>query len=228
VHDGGVPRPAAADGRTGRPPLTSRAEILTAARRLIARDGWAKVTIRKFAGEIGVAPTTLYHHVRDKEDLLLQLVSDLADQIPRVPLPDDPRERIVAAATVMHDALADWPWAAEVLTADDLFGESALWMVEGMVGGAIECGCTAEQAVDLYRSLWYYTVGEVLVRAHASRRGADDERPTHRDTAFARLDAEALPHLAALGARWPELASRDTYGHGLRVFVSGLLAATLG
>lgn len=35
-------------------------------RRLIERDGWEKVSIRRLAAEIGIAPTTLYHHVRDK------------------------------------------------------------------------------------------------------------------------------------------------------------------
>ncbi len=96
-------------------------------------------------------------------------------------------------------------------------------MVDTIVGSAIECGCTPEQAVDLYRSLWYYTVGEILVRAHARRR-AEEERPRYRDTVFKRLDASRFPSLAPLGDRWPQLTSRDTYRQGLRAFVDGLLA----
>ncbi|GAB3586968.1 TetR/AcrR family transcriptional regulator [Amycolatopsis endophytica] len=212
------------ESRTGRPPVTSRAEILTAASRLIDRDGWPKLTIRRLAAEIGVGATTLYHHVRDKEDLLLQLFSHYAEQIRRPEMPGDARERIVTAATVMHDSLAAWPWAVEVLTADDLLSESALWMVEAIVGGAIEAGCTEEQAVDLYRGVWYYTVGEILVRANAARRRADDERPTYRERVFGSLDGARLPHLAAIGERWTELAGRDTYAEGLRAFVDGALA----
>ncbi len=216
-------RPATPHSRAGRPPTVSRAQILKAARRIIDRDGWQKLTIRRLAAEIGVGAATLYHHVRDKEDLLVQLLSDYADQIARPRLPMDPRDRIVAAATAMHDALAAWPQAAEILTADDILGESALWMVDTIVGSAIECGCTPEQAVDLYRSLWYYTVGEILVRAHARRR-AEEERPRYRDTVFKRLDASRFPSLAPLGDRWPQLTSRDTYRQGLRAFVDGLLA----
>lgn len=213
---------ASTPGRTGRPPVTSRAEILTAARRLIEREGWQKLTIRRLATEAGTAPTTLYHHVRDKDDLLVQLLTYYADRLPRPALPGDPRERIATAALSMHDALAAWPWVVEVLTADDLVSESALWMVEAMVGGAVECGCTPEQAVVLYRSIWYYTVGEIMVRAAAARRRTDD-RPIHRDALFASLDPRALPHLAALGDRWPELVSRDTYQVGLRGLIDGLL-----
>lgn len=221
-----VPEPATPRRRTGRPPTTSRAQILIAARRLIDRDGWQRLTLRRLAAEIGVGTTTLYHHVRDKEDLFVQLLNDYADQVPRPSLPSAPRDRIVAAAIVIHDALATWPWAVEALTADDLLGESALWLVDTIVSGAIDCGCGTEQAVDLYRGIWYYTVGEILVRANAARRRADDNRPTYRDVVFSNLDASRLPHLAAIADRWPTLVSRDTYAQGLRAFVDGLLAAS--
>ncbi|WP_406074199.1 hypothetical protein [Streptomyces virginiae] len=33
-----------------------------------------------------------------------------------------------------------------------------------------------------------------------------------------------MPHLAAIGVRWADLAARDIYPEGLRTFVDGLLA----
>jgi AcrR family transcriptional regulator len=207
--------------------VTSRAEILTAARRIIDDDGWEKLTIRRLAAEIGVGATTLYHHVRDKQDLLVQLLNDHAAQTVRPDLPGEPRDRIVAAATAMHDALVAWPWAAEVLTVDGLvglLGGPALWMVEAIVAGAVDHGCTPEQAVDLFRSVWYYTVGETLVRAHSTARRAAAEHPADRDAFFGDLDAARFPRLAAVGDRWPELAARDTYPEALRAIVDGLLA----
>lgn len=226
-HDGSMPRPASSH-RTGRPPTTSRARILAAARRIIDRDGWEKLTVRRLAAELGVGATTLYHHVRDKEDLLLLLLNEYADQIPQPDLPREPRERIVAAATAMHDGLAAWPWAAEILTADGfvgLLGESALRMVETIVAGAVDEGCTPAQAVDVFRGIWYYTVGEILVRAHSGHRRAGDRRPATAGPFFGHLDADRMPHLAAVGDRWPALAARDTYPEGLRALVDGLLAS---
>jgi AcrR family transcriptional regulator len=226
-HDGVMPRPATSHGRTGRPPTTSRAQILNGARRIIDRDGWEKLTVRRLAAELGVGATTLYHHVRDKEDLLLLLLNEYADQIPQPDLPGEPRERIVAAAVAMHDGLAAWPWAAEVLTADGfvgLLGESALRMVETIVAGAVDEGCTQAQAVDVFRGIWYYTVGEILVRAHSDRRRTGDGRPASRGTFFGHLEAAQMPRLAAIGDQWPILAARDTYQDGLRAFVDGLLA----
>jgi AcrR family transcriptional regulator len=210
--------------------VTSRAQILAAARRLIDRDGWETLTIRRLAAEMGIGPTTLYHHVRNKQDLLLLLLNEYADQIPQPELPSQPRDRIVVAATVLHDALAAWPWAADIVTADGFVGlldEPAVGMVEAIVAGAIDHGCTPAQAVYVFRSIWYYTVGEILVRAHsAGRRGADDEPPARRDGFFGRLDASRMPRLTAIGDQWPMLAARDTYAQALRAFVDGLLART--
>jgi AcrR family transcriptional regulator len=214
-------------GRTGRPPVTSRAEILDAARRLIDRDGWEKLTVRRLAGEIGIGATTLYHHVRDKQDLLLLLLNEYAVQIPEPDLAVAPRKRILLAATAMHDALAEWPWAAEALTADGFLGvldESALWMVETILAGAVEEGCTPAQAVDVFRNIWYLTAGEILVRVHSDRERADGKRPPYGEIDFSRFDPARLPRLAAIGDRWPELAARDTYPEALAALVDGMLA----
>lgn len=218
-----------AKGRTGRPPATSRAEILTAARRFIERDGWQELTVRRLAGELGIGTTTLYHHVRDKQDLLVQLLDEYArERVPRTEVSGDPRDRIVAAATTMHDGLAAWPWVVEALTADDVFGESALWMVEAMVAGAVDAGCTRRQAVELYRHVWYYTAGEILVRTRAVRRRAETGTPNFSDDVFGSLDPGELPQLSAVGDQWNELSNRDTYPEGLRILVDALLARYTG
>jgi AcrR family transcriptional regulator len=217
----------AAFRRTGRPPVTSRPEILAAARRLIERDGWAKLTVRRLAAELGIGPTTLYHHVHDKADLLLLLLNEYAGQIVKPALPADPRQRIVTAATALRDAFAAWPWAAEVLTADGFVGlldEPALWTVETIVAGAVEAGCAPDRAVEVFRNIWYYTVGEILVRAHSARsRSLGTGPPAPADGFFGHIDAARLPHLAAVGDQWPTIAARDTYASGLRALVDGLL-----
>ena len=131
----------------------------------------------------------------------------------------------------MHDALAAWPWAAEVLTADGfvgLLGDSALWMVESIVAGAVDAGCTHEQAVDVFRSIWYYTVGEILVRAHSPPPQDGRTAPPASTPSSATLDARSgtrtWPPSATSGPRWPR---RTPTPQGLRAFVDGLLAQSL-
>lgn len=224
-----MPAPRTTPARTGRPAVTSRAQIMAAARQLIDRDGWENLTVRKLASELGIGPTTLYHHVRDREDLMVQLITDHIDRLPRPELPADPRERIVVAATAMHDTLAALPWAAEVLTVDGFvgrLGDPALWLVEAILAGAVDHGRTPEQAVDVFRSIWYYTIGEILVRVRtADSPRIDREKLLDSEKVlFGKRDATRLPTLAAIGNRWPALALRDTYPEGIRAFVAGLLS----
>ncbi|GHH24605.1 TetR/AcrR family transcriptional regulator [Streptomyces rubradiris] len=215
----------------GRPPVTSRKQILSAARGLIDEYGWEKLTIRRLASEIGVGPTTLYSHVRDKEDLLFLLIYEYAEQIPHPELPSEPRERITTAAVAIHDGLAAWPWAAEVLTTDGFIarlGDSFLWLVETILAGVVDAGCPPEESVRVFRSIWYYTVGEILVRAHTRHRKMDEQDPTCLNPYFGNADGPLRHrHLAAIAGRWAALAGKDTFEQGLRAFVDGLLAQSL-
>ncbi|MFD4657201.1 TetR/AcrR family transcriptional regulator C-terminal domain-containing protein [Kitasatospora sp. NPDC058444] len=130
-----------------------------------------------------------------------------------------------AAAAAIHEALAACPWIVEVLTGDSLMSAHSLWFVEQIVDGLVACGLSPERAVQGYRAIWYYTAGEIMVRATAARRRPDDDRPTHRQQVFADLDPGRLPRLARFADRWAPLTAQDTYRDGLRALVDGLLAA---
>lgn len=220
-QDGLMPKPSPAP-RSGRPPKISRSAILAAADRVIEADGVDKLTMRRLATELGCTPMAVYHHVRDKEELLRLLLNDYADRVQRPELADDPRERIIGAAIAMHQVLSARPWVVEVITADDLFGVSALWFAESIVAGGVAAGLGLDQAARVYRTIWCYTAGDIIVGTRSARRAAES-RPTFREQVFAELDEDALPHLAELGPRWITVTNADTYAHGLRSLVTGLL-----
>ncbi|MFC5835632.1 TetR/AcrR family transcriptional regulator [Nonomuraea insulae] len=207
--------------RTGRPPKISRAEIVAAANRVIDEDGVGGLTMRRLAKEVGSTAMAIYHHVRDKEELLLLLLDDYAAGIPRPELPQEPRERVVAAAMAMREAVSGCPWAVEVLRADDLMSVGALWYPEQIVDAAVRAGLTIEEAVDAYRIIWHYTAGEIGGRT-AARRRQEEGGSTHRERVFAELDAGEFPRLSEVAGRWVELTARDTYAKGVRALVNGL------
>ena len=207
-----MPQPSAPRKSPGRPPRISREEVIGTARRIVTEEGVDRLTMRRLATEIGSTPMALYHHVRNKEELLVLLLDDYAAQALRRPeLPADPRERVVVAAAAIHEALAACPWIVEVLTADDLMSTSALWFVEQIVDGLAECGLSPERAVHGYRAIWYYTAGEIVIRATAARRRADDDRATYREQVFDDIDPDELPRLAQVADRWAPLTGEDTY-----------------
>ncbi|OKI93409.1 transcriptional regulator [Streptomyces sp. CB01249] len=220
-----MPQPSASRRTPGRPPRISREAIIGTARRIVEEEGVHRLTMRRLATEVGSTPMALYHHVRDKEELLVLLLDDYAVRaLHRPELPADPRERVVAAATAIHEALAACPWIVEVLTADDLMSKSALWFVEQIVSGLVEGGLSLDEAVHGYRAIWYYTAGEIVVRRTAARRRAEDDRATYREEVFSGLDPDELPRLAQAADRWAPLTAEETYRDGLKALVEGLLA----
>ncbi|MGW5728826.1 TetR/AcrR family transcriptional regulator [Nocardia beijingensis] len=221
-EDGPMPSSSSQPQRTGRPARISRAEILAAADSVIEAEGVAKLTMRRLATELGCTPMALYHHVRDKEDLLRLLLNEYADQVVWPDLPEEPRERVRVAARAMRDVLAARPWIVEILAADDLLSVSALWVSESIVDGFVAGGLPLDRAAQAYRVIWHYTAGDLIVRARSARRAAED-RPTFRAQVFAELDAETYPRLAALGSDYLSLAARDTYDLGLDALIDGLL-----
>lgn len=217
--------PDSARGRTGRPPRTSRAQILDAARALIEREGSEKLTMRGLAAELGVRASTLYHHVQDREDLIVQLMNDHFERTLRTDLAEDPRERIVTGFVAIHESLTGAPWLAEALTTDGFLarlGNASLRVADAILDAAVELGRTEDEAVQLFRALWYYTVGEILVRARSGPERA--ERLEVRQAYFRELDPAEVPRLAAIGDRWPVLAEEDRYADGVAALVDGMLA----
>ncbi|MFC0040177.1 TetR/AcrR family transcriptional regulator [Actinomadura rayongensis] len=210
----------------GRPPRISRDEIVAAAHRIVAEEGVEKLTMRRLAREVGSTPMALYHHVSDRDGLLLLLLEDYAVRAPRPDLPADPRERVIAVATAMRDALAEIPWIMDVLTSGRLFGRSALWFNEQIIAAALDCGLTPEDAVRAYRAIWHYTAGQIIVtsRERAARdRARAATGTTYRERVFGTLDPDEHPALARVADRWEELSVRDDYAAGLRALVDGLV-----
>ncbi|MGW1373629.1 TetR/AcrR family transcriptional regulator [Streptomyces sp. NPDC002446] len=211
-------------GRIGRPPRLSRDAILAAAQRILNEEGAEHLSMRRLAKELSSTPMALYHHVRDKDELLMLLLDAHARGFDRPELPTDPRERLVAGAQLLHDILADCPWGVEVLASDDFVSIAAIWIVETVIDALVECGLTPEDAVYAYRVIWYYTVGELTLRFNRERSESDPKRPRYRERAMASLDKEAFPRLASLGRSWVGLTTEGNQRRGLEAVIDGLLS----
>jgi len=57
-----------------------RREILDEARELFITEGYEKFSMRKLAEKIDYSPTTIYHYFKDKDDLLLAICEEVAEQ----------------------------------------------------------------------------------------------------------------------------------------------------
>ncbi|MFG2910083.1 TetR/AcrR family transcriptional regulator [Kitasatospora sp. NPDC048286] len=210
--------------RPGRPSQLSQDVIVEAAQRILDEEGHEQLSMRRLARELSITPMALYHHVRDKHDLLLLLLAVKSAAFPHPELPDDPVERTVAAGRLLYDVLAECPFLADILASPDLMSVSVSWVAEVLVNAAVECGLTPAQALGAYNVIWRYTLGTLMI--HLNHRGGPTDPDVHderRLQTMSALDPVDYPRITALAPRWPELTNRNPHDQGLRDVVGGLL-----
>jgi len=71
--------------KTGRPPNTSRDEILDVALDLLREGGESGLSIRKLAKHLGIAPSSIYNYFADKDELLNAMAEYGMEGIPDLP-----------------------------------------------------------------------------------------------------------------------------------------------
>ena len=112
-------RPARAPGArvAGGPAREISARIVAAAIEVADAEGLAGVSMRRVATEIGVATMSLYRHVADKDDLVVQMIDAVFGrwQLPADP-PDGWRERLEIAARALWSMFRRHPWLAPAMS----------------------------------------------------------------------------------------------------------------
>ncbi|MFI2208970.1 TetR/AcrR family transcriptional regulator [Streptomyces sp. NPDC020141] len=206
----------------GRPRRLDPETIVAAARRIIEEEGVDAVSMRRVAKEVGSTPMALYHHVRDKDELLLLTLAGVSAAFPRPELPEDPRARLVTVSLHMHEVLSRVPWVLKVLALGDLTDRQALWIAEEILDSAMACGLSEAQAVAAYRTIWHFVYGDLVFRAARERRAREPDRPRYFPATLTEEDRAELPRLTALAPRWDELQRYDVEEQ-LTAVVDGLL-----
>jgi AcrR family transcriptional regulator len=134
--------------------------VLDAARRVVSTDGLAALSMRRIAGELGVAPNALYSHVADKGALLDLLLDDgLAGITPPDPA-GEPGPELRAVMTATYDALLARPTLVPLyLGRQGSRGPHAQALGRVMDALLVRRGLDAERAADVRRVLIVHTIG---------------------------------------------------------------------
>lgn len=85
-----------------------RGDVVDAALELVERGGGEALTMRKLAAALGVAPTTIYWHIGNREELVLAVVRRQAERQATTRVRGrTPQERVLSAArNIWRNALA--------------------------------------------------------------------------------------------------------------------------
>ena len=163
-------------GRPGphtRRPRFTRGRIAQAALEIADREGFAAVTMRRVAAELGAGTMTLYHYVRTKEDLVALMDDALmaAALVPEEELCGSWRVALTLIARRTRDLLVAHPWSLTSFQ-DSGFGPHALRHFEQSLSAIAGLELDRAARLELLALVDDYTFGNALHTAEALRRAA--------------------------------------------------------
>ena len=144
----------------------SREDVIEAAMKIVAAGGYEEMSIRSLAASLGVAPMSLYRHIRDKDDLLDEVVDRLLASVWRpAAAEDDWHAWITEAASRLREFLASQPAALHVYLRHPVVSPAAVDRMNAMMGVLRQAGIDEETARSAYGTLHTYTVGFAALEA---------------------------------------------------------------
>jgi TetR/AcrR family tetracycline transcriptional repressor len=189
---------AGARRQVGRPPVTSRAEVLEAALRIVDEQGLERLTMRRLGAELGVDPMTVYHHVPDKAALFDGLIERVLGEI-RIPnTTGDWKHDLRAIVVEARTTLLAHPHTVILLGTRPPISEPAFALVEAISATLLAGGFTEEQASDGFDCAGRMLIGHTL--AETGRPPGDEVsggEAEHRDAQAALADGR-YPALTAV------------------------------
>jgi TetR/AcrR family tetracycline transcriptional repressor len=190
-----VPEPPPS-ARPPRAPAVSRQAVLDAATRLIEQQGVAGLSMRKLAAELGVAVTSIYWHVGNREALLDQLVQEMVHGLETLHAHGStPTERIVSLAAELRRVLRDHPHLIGMVNERGLTPAMFLPSQRALAAEVTAAGLAGARAAEAVHAVQYHVIGFILVERHTDR--SPEQHPSaeelwHREHSTDREVAEAL------------------------------------
>jgi AcrR family transcriptional regulator len=154
-------RRSAGDRRARAPRGTiSRGQIIEAALRSLHTVGFDQMTIRSLAADLGVAPMSLYRYIRDKDDLMDEVVDQLLIECQPMPAESGTwQARLTVAADGLRRLLVKEPGALYVYLRHPVISPTAIRRMEMMLEILRGAGFDAASSKTAYLALQTYTVG---------------------------------------------------------------------
>lgn len=192
----------------------SRDRVIDTATEMISTGGFERITIRSLAAELGVAPMSLYRHVRDKDDLLNEVVDRLLNSVWQ-PESDAVQWRawITEAADNLRRFLTTQPAALHIYLSHPVVTPTAVERMRQMLRVLRQATGDEPRARQAYAAIQTYTLGFAALEASRATWEA-----SHRATASESKPAEATDLMDELAA----YTTPRQFSEGLTYLLDGI------
>ncbi|WP_432861122.1 TetR/AcrR family transcriptional regulator [Microbispora rosea] len=216
-------RPPARAGREA-PPL-SRDRIVHEAIALLNEEGADRLTMRRLAERLGTGSTTLYWHVKTKDDVL-DLALDAIFAAVEIPgeSSKDWRADITALISGWRAVLLEHPWSAALL-GRPMLGPNVLARSEFLYATLVEAEVTEPHLTAAAYGLSNYVIGSALMQATWTAREEQGARQAAQERF--RANRDRYPVLATHGPLAEDSDWDTSFTFGLTWLLDGIQASAV-
>jgi AcrR family transcriptional regulator len=179
----------------------SRTEIAAAAVAIADEEGFEAVSMRRVAQALGAGTMTLYHYVRNKDELLTLMHDAVMGEVlvPEGQLPADWRAALMMIATRSREAFKRHPWTLDRV-GDSTVGPNGVRHFEQSLEAVAHAGLAVRERLHLLGLVDEYVFGFTLRETIDWTPDEDgDPWPPEALEFFEReLETGAFPHIRAL------------------------------
>lgn len=202
-----------------RPRSLTTDTIAAAAVAVVDRDGYAALSMRTVARELGMSTMALYRYLDDRNELERLIVDHLWAPI-AVDVPADRpwTEQIAILVGRVRNAAKAHPETVPLLLRYRHSSHRSLGWIEAMLGVLTGAGFTGDARVVAQRTIVNYLVGAIQSEHLGALGGAGT-------TAMAALPHAEFPHLRDTARTASKLKPDTEFRRGLSIVLQGLCAA---
>lgn len=140
-------------------PKLSRVKIIAEAIAIADKDGLSHLSMRRLANTLDVEPMSLYHHIKNKKELIAGMVDDV---VPEIDLPEkctDWKDAMRKRADAMRASLIVHPWAAHEFVSGINVGPKMNTYVDTTLGYLLSAGFTYKMTDYAWNTIDSYIYG---------------------------------------------------------------------
>ena len=208
--------------------LTKDAIAAAGAALLGERDGF---TLARLGERLGVDPTAVYRHFRDKDELV-RAAGDrlLAPVVARLPADASWREVVVTICSRLRRVHLAHPGLAALVRTGPPMQANEFALTERLLGALGAAGLTDDAACLAYHALIGLTIGSAALDAPLAQLRPAERAAAYRGfgAAYAALDPASHPRSVALAERLWTGTAQDRFAHALDRLLDGLAAQVPG
>lgn len=203
----------------------NRERVLRAAIAIADTAGVEALTMRSLAGELGVKPMALYHHVANKDEILDGIVDVVFSEIDLPPVDVDWRSALRHRGVSARRVLRRHSWAAPLMESRSNPGPATLRHHDAVIGTLRRGGFSLQMTAHAYALLDSYIYGFALQEAGLPFDTPGDVAEVAESIVAQFPSSEEYPHLAELVTGHilqPGYDYGDEFEFGLDLILDGL------